>query len=84
MADAYIANESEIKSIRKRRTVVSKREDDATTKDKDLTSRENFHSRTRQRRALSFHFRGASPPCRGLKNQNPSPILNTYTPMESK
>lgn len=40
MADAYIANEKEIKNIRKRHIAVSKRETAATEKDKILTARE--------------------------------------------
>jgi phage pi2 protein 07 len=40
MADVYIANEAEIKDIRKRRVAVSKRETDAATKEKNLTTRE--------------------------------------------
>jgi|GEM_PF-230370 len=40
ISDTYIANENEIKDIRKRRVAVSKRETDTTAKEKDLITRE--------------------------------------------
>ena len=40
MADTYIANEGEIKDIRKRRTAVKTREDNATTREGKITRRE--------------------------------------------
>jgi len=42
MADTYIANEDEIKDIRKRRVAVSKKEDAAAEKEKDLNDREKI------------------------------------------
>jgi len=40
MADAYIANEAEIKDVRKRRGAVKTREDNATTREIKVTNRE--------------------------------------------
>jgi chromosome segregation ATPase len=40
MADAYIANEAEIKDVRKRRGAVKTREDNATTRETKVTNRE--------------------------------------------